>query len=50
MRGITVTLHQKTQTGTDSFNAPIFVETDVEVENVLIGEPTTDQVVEDLNL
>ena len=50
MRGITVTLHQKTQTGTDSFNAPTYVETDVEVENVLIGEPTTDQVVEDLNL
>lgn len=50
MRGITVTLHQKTQTGTDSFNAPIYVETDVEVDNVLIGEPTADQVVEELNL
>lgn len=50
MRGITVTLYDKTQTGTDDFGAPVFTETAIEVENVLIGEPSADQVVEELNL
>lgn len=50
IHGITVRLYEKTQTGTDAFNAPIFSETPVEVKNVLIGEPTTDDVVNSLQL
>lgn len=42
MKGITVTLYGKTQTGTDPFGAPIYEETGVDVENVLVGEPTTE--------
>ena len=41
MRGITVTLYQKTQTGADPFGAPIYTETPVTVDNVLVGEPST---------
>lgn len=44
MRGITVTLYEKTQTGTDGFGAPTYTETPVQVENVLVGEPTTDDI------
>lgn len=44
MRGITVTLYARTQTGTDPFGAPIFTETPEQVENVLVGEPSTDDI------
>lgn len=44
MRGQTVTLYEKAQTGVDSFNHPIYEETPVLVENVLIGEPSTDDI------
>ena len=50
MRGITVTLHQKTQSSTDAFGAPIYTDTTVAVDNVLVGEPTSDQIVQDLNM
>lgn len=44
MRGITVTLYEETQTGVDALNHPIIEETGVEVANVLVGEPTTDEI------
>ncbi len=44
MRGQTVTLYKTTQTGTDAFNRPIYGETAVTVNNVLIGEPSTDDI------
>lgn len=50
MKGITITLYEKTQTGTDDFNAPIFTETATTVDNVLIGEPSTDDIVNDVQL
>ena len=45
LSGITVTLYERTETGRDAFNAPIYTETPVNVENVLVapaeaqGEP-----------
>ena len=50
MRGISITLYTTTQTGTDEFNRPVFAETPVTVENVLIGEPSTDDIANELNL
>ena len=50
MRGITVTLHQKTQSSTDAFGAPIYTDTTETVDNVLVGEPSSEQIVQDLNL
>ena len=50
MRGITVRLHNRIQNGTDAFNRPIYEESTTTVNNVLIGEPTTEEVVNELNL
>lgn len=50
MRGVTVYLHVKTESGTDAFGAPIYVDEVIPVDNVLIGEPSSDQALEDLNL
>lgn len=44
MKGTTVTLYEKTQTGTDPFGAPVYKENPVQVENVLVGEPSTDDI------
>ncbi len=44
MRGITVTLTVKTKTGTDAFGAPVYTETTKTVDNVLVGEPSTDDI------
>lgn len=50
MRGITVLLHVKTESGFDEFGAPIYTDEVVPVDNVLIGEPSSDQSIQDLNL
>ena len=44
MRGTTVTLYEITQTGEDPFGVPIYTETPVQVEDVLVGEPDTDDI------
>lgn len=44
MRGTAVTLYEQTLTGYDSFNAPIYTEKETTVYDVLIGEPTTDDI------
>lgn len=50
MTGVSITLYTETQTGTDEFNRPIYTETAVTVDNVLIGEPTTEDIINELNL
>lgn len=42
MRGITVTLYEETEAGRDAFNRPIITEKAVTVDNVLVGDPSTD--------
>lgn len=44
MKGQTVLLYTNTQTGTNRFGEPVFTETAEPVENVLIGEPSTDDI------
>lgn len=44
MKGITVTLYQTTQSGTDAWGNPTYAEAGVSVANVLVGEPTTDDI------
>ena len=44
IRGIPVTLYETTTTGSDPFGAPIVTEQAVEVDNVLVGEPTTEEM------
>lgn len=44
LHGISVILYEETQVGVNDFGAPIYEEEPVEVENVLVGEPTTDDI------
>lgn len=41
MKGITVTLLKRTENGTDAFNRPIYTETEVAVNNVLVSPNDT---------
>lgn len=50
MRGVSVLLHVRTQSGTDAFNNPIWTEETVTVDNVLIGEPSTDDISSSISL
>ena len=44
IRGIDVTLYEETQDGTDAFGAPVYTEKAVVVSNVLVGQPTDDEI------
>lgn len=50
MKGETVGLVVKTQTGTDPFGHPIYSEEIVLVNDVLVGQPTSDEIVSTLDL
>lgn len=50
IKGIPVTLYEAVQTGVDAFHAPVFSETPVTVENVLVCPVGADDVVQDLQL
>ncbi len=50
MTGITVILHDRTQTGTDALNAPIYTETETAVENVLVAPMSDEEMLEAYNL
>lgn len=50
MKGITVTLYERTRTGSDAFNRPTYTETAVEVENVLVAPLSDDEIIQTLNL
>jgi len=44
MKGTTVQLIRKTQTGTDPFGAPIEMEEIIDVPDCLVGQPSTDEI------
>lgn len=50
MKGAAVVLYERTQTGTDAFNDPVYALTPVTVENVLVGQPTTDEITSSIDL
>ena len=50
MRGVTITLYNKVQTGVDAFNRPVYEDVATTVDNVLIGEPTTEDIINELSL
>ena len=49
IEGIPVILYERTQTGEDAFHAPVYTETPVTVENVLITPVDNAAVVTDLH-
>lgn len=50
IKGITVQLKKKIQTGTDAFGNPIYDYQTINVDNVLIGEPSADDVTSEMSL
>lgn len=50
IKGITVTLINKQETGKDPFDAPIYRDTPIEVDNVLVSPTSTDDVVNQLDI
>lgn len=46
----TVTLINRTASQVDAFNAPIYTESSVQVDHVLIGEPSTAAITNDLQM
>lgn len=50
MRGITISLLQKTESGKDAFNHPVFTEGWTDIDNVLVGEPTSEDITDTYNL
>ncbi len=50
IKGIPVKLSVKTQTGIDGFKRPIYETSQEVVENVLVGEPSAEDVVNEINL
>lgn len=50
IKGITVVLYEKEKTGTDEFGHPVYEETPVEVENVLVAPATTQEILDTLSL
>ena len=50
LRGRTVILYDKVETGIDPFGRSVYEDVPIEVDNVLIGNPTPQEVVDTLNL
>ena len=50
IRGITVTLVSKIEIGKDPFGEPVFTESEIEVDNVLISPTTSDDIVNQLTI
>ena len=50
LRGQTITLINRKQTGTDAFNAPVYEETSEDVANILICPASTEAVADGLQL
>lgn len=50
IKGITVTLHTRTQTGIDPFGRPVYTDGTVSVDNVLVAPASTDDITNAMNL
>ena len=50
LKGITITLINKVQTGTDPFDNPIYEDVEIEVDNVLVSPTSSDDVVNTMDL
>lgn len=50
IKGIDITLYVETTTGEDGFREPLCEETPMTVHNVLVGEPSTEDIATELQL
>lgn len=45
LHGITVVLHVKEKTGEDAFGQPEYSDSTVEIDNVLVGQPSSSDII-----
>lgn len=50
IQGMPITLWNKTQTGVDGFGNPVYTWASKTVDNVLVGQPTAEERINELNL
>ena len=50
LKGVTIQLCIKDEVGKDEFGRPIYKESWIDIDNVLIGEPSTDDITNTLTL
>lgn len=50
LKGIDITLYTKIQAGEDGFHDPVYEKTPVTVHNVLVGEPSAEEITTELQL
>ena len=50
LKGITVTLHTEVADGRDELNRTVYTQTEVDVDNVLVGNPSEQEITDVLNL
>ena len=50
IRGITVTLYEKTPSGTDAFGKQLWTETPARVANVIVAPASSEAIINELNL
>ena len=50
LKGIDIILYEKTKTGEDGFHDLIYAENPVTVHNVLVGQPTAEEITTELQL
>lgn len=50
IKGIPVVIHERVQTGTDRFNAPMYEERETTVQNVLVTPTSAEEIVSELQL
>lgn len=50
IKGITILLYEKVKSGVDGFNNPVYTETPVEVENVLVSPVNTAEIMDNTQL
>lgn len=50
IQGMTVVLYDREQTGTNAFGEPVYAETPIEVEDVLVAPSTNEDIVGDIQL
>jgi len=50
IKGITVILIDKVKTGTDPFDAPIYEDKEIPIENVLVSPTSSDDVINQVQL
>ena len=50
IKGITVQLSERTETGLDQFNNPVYTETMVDVENILVSPASSNDIIDSTTL